>query len=1163
MSKLRAVLTPRSWPLRIKLMLLIFVVACGGVWGFAFYALSTLQTALEKEGLAQTQVEAVHLGADMDHRLADYLVRLQDMANLLDVRRLDDSAYLQDVLARRYRFQQQFAPGGFLLIDRAGVALADYPPLPGRQGGNYADRDYVRRAIETGEPVIGEPLMARKLQRPVVVLSAPVVDAKGEVKAVLAAGLDLSRPEFLGASMDAATLGNAERYLVSMNAGVILASSDTLRVMTPIAAPGKSGIGDALRQGFEGVTIARNAKGIEKVYGVVRMHQANWVLVQALPTALLFKPVVELGRTLLLAAALVSLCILIAVMLVARRTIGPIEHAARQLDAISAGTRPLKPLPEEGDPEVRSLLTSFNRLMHALDAQQNELRVSEARLRESQKLARLGHWRWDLKTDKHYWSEEIYRFYGRDPRLPPTVFPEVQSYFTPDSWATLSGAVEAALASGAPYECDAQVVRPDGTHLWITARGVVVRDGAGAAIEMHGTVQDITERKQAEERLRALSLAIEQSPASVLITGLDGAIEYVNDAFIRNTGYTREEVVGRNPKMLQSGRTSPQTYQSLWAALRAGRPWQGELFNRRKDGSEYVDWANIAPLRQADGKISHYVAVQEDITERKQQVEELTRHRLHLEDMVEERTAALSLAKNAAEVANITLHFILTNAPVAVRIARRSDNRVIFMNKAYGELCQRSESEAMAMDTRQFYVDPGEIAEINLRLCQGEMVLNRLVELHFPDRPGAPRRWVSGSYMVIDYDGEKANLAWFFDVTELELARARAEAANIAKSAFLATMSHEIRTPMNGVLGMASLLKRTSLDARQHYFVDRIQGSGQHLLAIINDILDFSKIEAGKVSLVETDFLLAGLVREAWAIIGDRAESKGLRQASAGQDCVQMVRGDKVRLLQALVNYLSNAVKFTEQGSITLGCRVVEDSPHDCLLRFEVTDTGIGLTEEQQARIFDAFEQADSSTSRKYQGTGLGLAITKRLALLMGGDAGVDSRFGHGSTFWLTCRLGKARSAVLAPPTATKADAADILAEAYRGRRILVAEDEPVNQMVIQYILEDIGLTVDIVGDGKQALDRLAHVDYDLVLMDMQMPEMDGLTATRAIRAMPRTADLPIIAVTANAFDEDRERCRAAGMVDFIAKPFEPDLVFEKLLRWLAEDARTGPQKPD
>ncbi|QID18302.1 PAS domain S-box protein [Nitrogeniibacter mangrovi] len=1147
--------------MRIRITVLALVMTSAGVWVFASYALTKLQSALEREGLAQLLIQARHLAADRDYRLKDYLLRLQSTAGILDHRRLDDPAYLQGFLAGRYRFQQQFAPGGFLLIGTDGRAIADYPVLPGRRGSDYGDRAYFRQALQTRQPVVDEPLMARKLQHPVVVLSVPVVDAQGEVLAVLAASLDLTEQSFLGAEMDAAELGHMERYLVSLSSNTIVTSTDRARVMLPMPPPGQSPIGDLLRRGFEGATISQTSSGVEKAFGVARMHTMNWVFLQALPTTVLFKPAYELRNTLLAGAILVTVMTLVGVILVLRRAIDPLEKTTRQLDAMSAGTTPLQALPVEGDPEVRSLQTSFNRLVRNLDRQQGELRQSEANLREAQRLARLGHWQWDLRSGFHRWSEEIYRLYGLDPALPPAAYPEVKQLFTPESWANLSAAIDACMKDGTPYQCDAEVVRADGARLWVTARGVGVRGGDGRVVQMHGTVQDITERKRAEERIRALSLAIEQSPESILITDLDGCIEYVNEAFILNTGYAREEVIGRTPSLLQSGVTPRSTYERLWATLADGRSWQGELFNRRKDGTEYVDWANITPLRQADGTISHYVAVQEDITERKRQMEELDRYRNQLEEMVAARTEEVVHAKNAAESANITLRLILSNAPMAVRIARVADDRVVFMNKAYGELVRRSESEAMAMDTRGYYVDPQVRDEIDRRVGQGEVVLNRLVELRVPDRPDVAHVWVLGSYVGIDYEGEQAVLAWLFDVTELQLSRARAEAANLAKSAFLATMSHEIRTPMNGVLGMAGLLQRTDLDAKQRRFVGHIEASGQHLLAIINDILDFSKIEAGKVQLVEEDFRLADLGQEAWAIIGDRASAKGLEQGSDGCDRDVMLRGDKVRLLQALVNFLGNAVKFTDNGRVTLGCRVVEETEQDCLMRFEVSDTGIGMTDEQQARVFDAFEQADSSASRKYQGTGLGLAITKRIAQMMGGDVGVTSRVGHGSRFWLTCRLGKVGAPVRAPSGVDMEAADAILSADYHGRRILVVEDDPTNLWVIQHLLEEVGLAVETAADGRQALERVEQAAYDLVFMDVQMPEMDGLAATQAIRALPGRERLPIIAITANAFDDDREQCFAAGMDDFIAKPFAPETVFEKVLAWLRHAHRSLPHE--
>jgi len=390
----------------------------------------------------------------------------------------------------------------------------------------------------------------------------------------------------------------------------------------------------------------------------------------------------------------------------------------------------------------------------------------------------------------------------------------------------------------------------------------------------------------------------------------------------------------------------------------------------------------------------------------------------------------------------------------------------------------------------------------------------------------------------------------------LEEAKVAAEAANIAKSAFLATMSHEIRTPMNGVLGMVSLLRRSPLNAKQQSHLEKIQTSGEHLLAIINDILDFSKIEAGKIELASDDFRLADLIRESWTLIGERITAKGLERRTICWNPELILRGDKTRLEQALVNFLGNAAKFTEKGSITLACRVEEDTGTDYLIRFEVTDTGIGMTEEQQARIFNAFEQADSSTSRKYQGTGLGLAITQRIARLMGGETGVTSVPGRGSTFWLTCRLGRGAHAQLAAAAPTAEAPEAILARDHQGRKILVVDDEPINREVIGCILDDIGLKIDTAEDGKDALTKVRQIDYDIVLMDMQMPELDGLDATRQLRAQPGLGQPVIIALTANAFDDDRVRCLAAGMNDFIAKPFKPEIVFEKLLYWLQQGHR-------
>ncbi|TLS19016.1 MAG: response regulator [Betaproteobacteria bacterium] len=376
-----------------------------------------------------------------------------------------------------------------------------------------------------------------------------------------------------------------------------------------------------------------------------------------------------------------------------------------------------------------------------------------------------------------------------------------------------------------------------------------------------------------------------------------------------------------------------------------------------------------------------------------------------------------------------------------------------------------------------------------------------------------------------------------------------AERASLAKSAFLANMSHEIRTPMNGVLGMANLLQRTELTARQADYLEKIEASGRHLLSIINNILDLAKIEAGKVNLEQRDFQLAELIGDVSAMVEAKITAKGLRFIQDFDHMPQWLRGDRTRLVQALTNYMSNAIKFTDSGSITLACRLLREEDSGYLLRFEVRDTGIGLSPEQQARIFDAFEQADTSTTREYGGTGLGLTITQGIAKLMGGEAGVEAATGQGCCFWMTAHLERGVQTEEGHSEAS-VSAEDALRR-FKGAPLLLVEDEPVNQEIARFLLEDVGLLVDVAEDGEKAVARCHNRHYAIVLMDMQMPNMDGCTATTAIRQLPGWQHIPILAITANTFMEEKQRCFAAGMNDFIAKPFDPDALFNTVRLWL------------
>ena len=799
---------------------------------------------------------------------------------------------------------------------------------------------------------------------------------------------------------------------------------------------------------------------------------------------------------------------------------------------------------------------------HEIEARAQTAESANHLFRLAEQLGSIGSWRYDLATDRTLWSDGFYAITGRDSGAPPLSLAEAIDLYHPDDRARLRSTAERSMAEGGTFEIEGRLLHTGGEVRQVVSRGTSETDASGRIVALFGVLIDVTERFRAEEavdrgvrRYRGLA---ESLPHLVwtMQAEEDAEADYANAYFQEYFGSIE------SGRIVWHRRCHPDDLPAIHArwkhARETGEGFSGQWRFLRRDGLYRWHKLSITPVHLGPGPTpaAEWLALALDIDDI-----------VTAQVAVEEARSLLRLALEAAEAGSWDFDLrtgLSAFSPECLRMyGLPEDSAVTHVSTADWAALVHPDDTGPVWEAVQRAIDEHRTFAVEFRVAD-RWIYSRGRPIY--DAEGRPYRIV-GLHLDIT-DGKRTQAALRELSVEAQAARAEAERASEAKSEFLALMSHEIRTPLNGILGYADLLLyENTIQGQDRRRLELIHGAGTALMTIVNDILDFSKIEAGQLTLDPIPFPLRRVADDTVAIVRGAALRGGLRIEAAFDPALPaFVVGDPNRLRQVLLNLLNNAVKFTPpDGSVTMRVGRVAEHPEGEALRFEVSDTGIGIKPEQRDRLFKKFSQGDGSISRRFGGTGLGLVICRHLIEAMGGEIGVDSREGGGSTFWFTLTLPRGQPDAVAPdPLLHPILEPSFLADPARMPRLLLVDDVLVNRELVCAVLEPIGYRIETATDGVDAVGKVeaAHAagrDFDLILMDFQMPGMDGLAATRRIRALPAPiCNVPIVAMSASPLPRQTSDLRAAGIDDHIGKPFRRGDLITTIARWTRRDDRAG-----